>query len=61
MIFYPSDVTQGSPFDTGILNAITLQFKRIAALLGDSVFQAPRRWFLQNALKSNPDIWVFRE
>ena len=29
---YPADVTQGSPFDTGILNAITPQFKRLAAL-----------------------------
>ncbi|KZV64181.1 carotenoid ester lipase precursor [Peniophora sp. CONT] len=44
---YPADVTKGSPFDTGVLNAITPQFKRIAALLGDLVFNAPRRFMLQ--------------
>ncbi|KAF8964271.1 Alpha/Beta hydrolase protein [Flammula alnicola] len=36
---YPSDITQGSPFDTGILNALTPQFKRIAAFQGDGFFQ----------------------
>lgn len=30
---YPADVTKGSPFDTGTANAITPQYKRIAALL----------------------------
>ena len=43
---YPADITQGSPFDTGILNALTPQFKRMAAMQGDLVFQAPRRFFL---------------
>lgn len=28
---YPTDITAGSPFDTSILNALTPQFKRIAA------------------------------
>lgn len=58
---YPEDITQGSPFDTGILNALTPQFKRIAALQGDGVFQAPRRWLLQNTLPTNPNVWVFCE
>jgi acetylcholinesterase len=44
---YPQDITQGSPFGTGEQNAITPQFKRIAAILGDIAFQAPRRFFLQ--------------
>ncbi|KAI0314400.1 Alpha/Beta hydrolase protein [Amylostereum chailletii] len=44
---YPQDPTQGSPFDTGTNNSITAQFKRLAALQGDVVFQAPRRFFLQ--------------
>ncbi|KAI0793055.1 carotenoid ester lipase precursor [Irpex lacteus] len=44
---YPSDVTAGSPYNTGILNAITPQFKRLASIQGDLVFQAPRRFFLQ--------------
>jgi len=25
--FYPSDITQGSPYDTGIFNAVTPEFK----------------------------------
>ncbi|KAI0790998.1 carotenoid ester lipase precursor [Abortiporus biennis] len=58
LTLYPSDVTKGSPFDTGDLNAITPQFKRIAAILGDVVFQAPRRFFLQQrAGKQN--TWSF--
>ncbi|KAH9970754.1 Alpha/Beta hydrolase protein [Lactifluus volemus] len=44
---YPQDATQGSPFDTGEQNAITPQFKRIAAIIGDIEFQAPRRFFLE--------------
>lgn len=40
---YTQDVTRGSPFDTGKLNAISPQFKRIAAMIGDGVFQAPGR------------------
>lgn len=60
-IMYPSDITQGSPFDTGILNAITPQYKRLAALLGDAILQAPRRWMLQNTVATNPNVWVFRK
>ncbi|CAA7261544.1 unnamed protein product [Cyclocybe aegerita] len=56
---YPGDITEGSPFDTGVLNAITPQIKRIAAFQGDGIFQAPRRWMLQNTLPSNPNVWVF--
>jgi acetylcholinesterase len=44
---YPQNITEGSPFGTGEQNAITPQFKRISAILGDIVFQAPRRFFLQ--------------
>jgi hypothetical protein len=29
---YPSDVIDGSPFDTGLLNGVTPQFKRLAAI-----------------------------
>ena len=55
---YPSDVTQGSPFDTGKLNALTPQFKRLAAFQGDSFFHAPRRWFLQHTTNTQ-NVWVF--
>ncbi|KAJ6555002.1 hypothetical protein DFH09DRAFT_924326, partial [Mycena vulgaris] len=45
---YPNDITKGSPFDMGILDALTPQFKRIPAFQGDGVFQAPRRFFQQS-------------
>jgi len=49
---YPDDITQGSPFDTGIANAMTPEFKRLAAFFGDFVFQAPRRFLLEHASKT---------
>ncbi|KJA18371.1 hypothetical protein HYPSUDRAFT_205479 [Hypholoma sublateritium FD-334 SS-4] len=55
---YPSDITQGSPSETGVLNAVTPQFKRFAAFQGDSVFQGPRRWLLQY-IASTQNVWVF--
>jgi hypothetical protein len=57
MQLYPSDVTQGSPFDTGLDNAFTPQFKRISAFQGDVVFQGPRRWMVEN--KVTTDVWVY--
>ncbi|PFH47076.1 hypothetical protein AMATHDRAFT_153008 [Amanita thiersii Skay4041] len=55
---YTSDITQGSPFGTSVLNAITPQFKRIAAILGDGVFHAPRRLLL-NQVSGKQNAWVF--
>src|ERR1700733_9229223 len=55
---YPDDITQGSPFDTGILNAPNPEFKRLAAIEGDLCFQAPRRFFLQNTA-SRQNTWSF--
>ncbi|KAI0794098.1 carotenoid ester lipase precursor [Fomes fomentarius] len=43
---YPSDPSRGSPFGTGDENAFTPQYKRIAALQGDWIFQVPRRLLL---------------
>ncbi|RDB14741.1 Lipase 4 [Hypsizygus marmoreus] len=55
---YPGDVTEGSPYGTGILNVLSPQFKRIASFQGDGVFQAPRRFFLdQRSGKQN--TWAF--
>ncbi|KAI0046110.1 alpha/beta-hydrolase [Auriscalpium vulgare] len=54
LALYPNDTTQGSPFDTGTLNAVTPQFKRLAALQGDYGFQAPRRFFLQQRTGKQP-------
>ncbi|PPR02347.1 hypothetical protein CVT24_011691 [Panaeolus cyanescens] len=55
---YPSNIRDGSPFDTSVLNAITPQYKRISAFQGDAVFQAPRRWFLQH-LSGNQKLWSY--
>jgi len=55
---YSADIIAGSPFGTGLLNAITPQFKRIAAVQGDGVFQAPRRWLLKNT-SGKQNIWIF--
>ncbi|KAJ7119782.1 carotenoid ester lipase precursor [Mycena epipterygia] len=55
---YPSDIIDGSPFDTGLLNGITPQFKRIAAFQGDGVFQAPRRFF-QQTRSGKQNQWAF--
>lgn len=53
---YPEDVTDGSPFRTGIFNVLYLQYKRIAALLGDLVFTLTRRGFLRDAQAAYPDV-----
>ncbi|KAJ7629013.1 Alpha/Beta hydrolase protein [Roridomyces roridus] len=54
---YPADIPSGSPFNTSYNNALTPQFKRIAALVGDTLFQAPRRFF-QNALSGKQIQWT---
>lgn len=54
---YPDDPSQGSPFDTGDLYSFG-QNKRIAAVLGDLVFQAPRRGFLNQTKETQP-TWSY--
>ena len=56
---YPQNVTQGSPYDTGIQNALTPEFKRIASILGDVTFQAPRRFFVRT-LSDQQNTWSYR-
>jgi len=58
--YYPQDPTQGSPYDTGILNQLSSQFKRIASIQGDALFQAPRRFFLQQRFY-HQNTWAFCE
>ena len=55
---YPQDPTQGSPFDTGTLNALTPEFKILAAILSDLVFQGPRRFFL-NTVSDKQNTWSY--
>ncbi|VDB94159.1 unnamed protein product [Peniophora sp. CBMAI 1063] len=43
---YPDDPALGSPFDTGLNNSLTPEYKRVSAILGDHLFQAPRRLLL---------------
>nr|CAA54963.1 triacylglycerol lipase [Geotrichum candidum] len=54
---YPETLSEGSPFRTGILNALTPQFKRVAAIFTDLLFQSPRDVML-NATK-DVNRWTF--
>ena len=56
--FDPSDPTQGSPFNTGRRNQLSPQFKRMAALIGDMAFVAPRRYFAQSRSEEQ-HVYVF--
>ncbi|KAI0292408.1 carotenoid ester lipase precursor [Russula brevipes] len=58
LVHYPDDQRAGSPFDTGIRNALSPQFKRTAALQGDFVFHGPRRFFLKQRA-SKQRSWGF--
>jgi carboxylesterase type B len=53
---YTDDITQGSPFNTGILNDPYPEFKRLAAILGDLTFTLSRRIFLATTTAINPDV-----
>ena len=55
---YPDDPVQGSPFNTGSQYAF-LQYKRLSAIQGDLVFQAPRRFLLDHSAHRQP-AWSFR-
>ncbi|OJA14825.1 hypothetical protein AZE42_11599 [Rhizopogon vesiculosus] len=58
LVYYPQDPTQGSPYDTGALNQLSPQFKRMASFQGDVTFQAPRRFLLQQRSGSQ-NTWAF--
>ena len=55
---YPNDPAQGSPFGTGTANQLAPMYKRMAAFQGDTIFQAPRRFFLEQRSSKQP-TWVF--
>jgi len=55
---YPSYLPSGSPYNTGFLNALSPQSKRIASFQGDAVFQSARRLFLDN-ISGKQDTWSF--
>ncbi|KAI0265668.1 carotenoid ester lipase precursor [Gloeopeniophorella convolvens] len=56
--YYPDDQRAGAPFDTGLKNALSAQFKRLAAVAGDFMFHAPRRLYLQYRADKQ-DSWAF--
>lgn len=56
--YYPDDQSAGCPFDTGLRNILSPQFKRIAAIQGDIVFHSPRRFFLKYQ-SSKQNSWAF--
>ncbi|KAI0036079.1 Alpha/Beta hydrolase protein [Vararia minispora EC-137] len=51
---YPEDPRLGCPFDTGMRNVVTPQFKRIAAMTGDFIFNAPRRLLFREIVNRQP-------
>ncbi|KAF9018569.1 carotenoid ester lipase precursor [Hymenopellis radicata] len=55
---YPQAVEEGSPFGTGSANAITPEYKRMSALMGDIALQGPRRFFL-SAISGKQDIYTY--
>jgi acetylcholinesterase len=56
---YSEDLAEGSPFDTGDANALTPQYKRLAALTGDCTFQSCRRDLL-NLFASKRKAWSYQ-
>ncbi|KAI1784669.1 carotenoid ester lipase precursor [Ganoderma leucocontextum] len=55
---YPADPAAGSPFMTGDANQLAPMYKRMAAFQGDVIFQAPRRFFLDQRSSEQP-TWSF--
>jgi carboxylesterase type B len=55
---YPADPSAGSPFRTGLLNELYPNFKRNAAVLGDSTFTLTRRGYLASVAGTVPS-WSY--
>ncbi|PHH91192.1 hypothetical protein CDD83_1378 [Cordyceps sp. RAO-2017] len=53
---YSYSLTEGSPFRTGIFNEFYFGYKRLAAIVGDLVFNLTRRLALGMAIKGNPNV-----
>lgn len=48
---YSALPSEGAPYRTGLLNALTLQYKRIASILTDLLFSGPRRTVMENSVQ----------
>ncbi|CAE6470865.1 unnamed protein product [Rhizoctonia solani] len=59
--YYPADPSAGSPYNTGNNTfGKAAQYKRAASVIGDLVFDAPRRDFLQVATKLGVSAWSYQ-
>ncbi|CAE6459065.1 unnamed protein product [Rhizoctonia solani] len=59
--YYPTDPSAGSPYNTGNNTfGKAAQYKRAASVIGDLIFQAPRRDFLQEATKLGIPSWSYQ-
>ncbi|KAF9035922.1 carotenoid ester lipase precursor [Panaeolus papilionaceus] len=56
--FYPPNPVDGAPFNTGTRNALTPEFKRVAAYIGDAIQTGPRRVFLSK-LAQTQKVWAY--
>ncbi|CAE6458543.1 unnamed protein product [Rhizoctonia solani] len=58
--FYPADPAAGSPYGTGSETWGTApQYKRLASLVGDLIFEASRRDHLRTATKDGVNAWSY--
>jgi carboxylesterase type B len=55
---YPDSASAGSPFNTGALNELYPEFKRLSAILGDLTFTLTRRAYL-NSIASSVPAWSY--
>ncbi|CAE6364370.1 unnamed protein product [Rhizoctonia solani] len=59
--YYPEDPGAGSPYNTGNNTfGKAAQYKRAASVIGDLIFEAPRRDFLQAARKLGIPSWSYQ-
>ena len=57
---YPEDPAQGSPFGTGNETfGLSPAFKRASAFVGDVMFQAPRRAWVQTAVSQGVKVFSY--
>jgi acetylcholinesterase len=58
---YSTDPREGSPFDTGLLNQLGPQYKRLSAAIGDYVFHTGRRDLLeQTYAQGKRKSWTYQ-
>lgn len=56
---YPDEPAAGSPFGTGLSNVIYPEYKRLAAIIGDTLFTLTRRYFLSQVKAKFPSVKTY--